>query len=125
MTAVNLNHPHRRPQKPWTPELDRRSAVLRTGHNLVLGEFLDHLRERGIVLARYAGAGGCDLAEHYEREEKTVALFFGLDVDKIGREQGALLSYVRAVQAWHDDREERVRLAVAHYERTQTRGTDE
>lgn len=125
MTAADLNHPRRRPQKPWTPELDRRSEVLKTGHNLVLGKFLDHLRDRDIVLARYAGAGGCDLVPTHEREEKTIALFFGLDVDKIGREQDALLRYVRAVQAWHDDREERVALAVAHFEAAQKRGADE
>jgi len=96
-----------------------------TGQNAVLGRFLDHLGDSGIVLARWGGAGGCDLVPLYQREEKTLADFFGLDLDKIEREKHALLLYVRAVQNYDDDQHERVRLAVANYERRAARGADE
>ena len=101
--AVDLNHPQRRPQKPWTPELDRRHGVIANGQAHLLGDFLDHLREKqGIVLARWCGAGGCDLAPAREREEKLLASFFGLDLDRIEREKMALLRYVRAIHDYDE-----------------------
>lgn len=116
--AVNLNHPGRRPQKPWTPELERRHLVIEDGRAPLLGRFLDHLDESGIVLARWSGAGGCDLAPLHQREEKTLADFFGLDLDKIESEKLALLRYVRACHDYDAAMRERAQRAVAHYNDT-------
>lgn len=121
--AVDLNAPGRRPQKPWTPELDRRAVVIGEGQAPLLANFLDHLRgEQKIVLARWEGD---DLYPAHDREEALLASFFGLDLDRIEREKLALLAYIRAVHAWEDDQRERARRAVAHFERAQAREVDE
>lgn len=91
---MNLDHPQRRPQKPWTPELERRHVHIESGEAHVLGRFLDALAARGIVLARWVGN---DLYPAGEHEEATIAAFYDLDLDKIELEKRALLAYMRAL----------------------------
>lgn len=125
---MDLNHPDRRPQKPWTPELDRRSEVIRSGQAPAAAALLDHLESAGIVLARWVENEDEEemlIPANHGGYERLIADALGLDLDKIDREQRALLGYLRAIHAYDADRKERARLAVERYnKRAQERGAD-
>jgi hypothetical protein len=100
--AVDItNRPLRRPKPPRTPELDRQRAVITTGANTVVGGFLDHLQEAGIVLARWHEDRDL-LYQISESNEHLMADFFDLDLDKIEWERRALLTYMRRVHDYND-----------------------
>ena len=121
--SVSLDAPGRRPQKPWTPELDRRAVVIADGSAPLLARFLDHLRdERKIVFAQWAED---TLYPAYANEEALLASFFGLDLGRIEREKLALLNWIRAASKYDDDQRERAARAVAHYESRRAGGVDE
>jgi hypothetical protein len=118
-----INHPTRRPQKPWTPELDKRHVVIESGHAQVLGEFLDHLRSHEkYVLARYDEDSR--LYPVHVHEEAVLAGFFDLDLNRIEREKMALLRYMRACHQYDDDRQKRAERAVAQLRAWRAEGVD-
>jgi hypothetical protein len=97
-------HPHRPPRQPRTPELDLQHEALESGHPQVLGEFLDHLQRSGIVLARWADDDRDVLYEISQDNNRLLADFLGIDLDRIERERMALLRWVRATHEWNDAR---------------------
>ena len=97
-------HPRRPPRPPRTPELDLQHEALESGHPQVIGEFLDHLQRSGIVLARWADSDRDVLYEISTDNNRLLAGFFGIDLDRIERERMALLRWVRAKHEWEDAR---------------------
>lgn len=86
-------------EQPLTPELDRQKLARDKGHSQVIGEFLDWLGARAVVLAQYHEDGD-DLYELLvpvgKNIEQWLAEYFEIDLNKIEKERQALLDYVRS-----------------------------
>lgn len=88
---------------PLTPELDKQSRIIQSGKNQVIGDFLDWLEERGLIIARYHDDEACfegcpGIIAAGEGKLELVAGFFEIDLDKIEQERRALLEHLRARQ---------------------------
>lgn len=84
---------------PETPELDRRQEVFdsREQPNLTLTSFLDWLDEQGYHIAEFA-AGSDRLFATYRSKSDLLHDYFGLDAQKIAKEQDVLLQHLRDQQ---------------------------
>ena len=101
-------HAPRKIDVPPTPELDKQSAIIRSGKAAVVQDFYDWLHEeKKWVLARYVpederrgndGIYGEQPVPVFISPEQLMADFFGIDRDKIERERRALLDMLREQQ---------------------------
>lgn len=95
MVSVSLTRPTGRkaPRRPGMPETMRLVAVSEESQKL--GEFLEWLAtEAGYVL------GAFDESDHrlypvHVPIEKLLARYYGIDLDRVGRERGRLLAWMR------------------------------
>lgn len=79
--------------KPATTELDKMHGV--TPRSQPIGEFLEWLSYKGIVLAKYED-GATWPRPIYDTIEQLLAEHFEIDLKKIEQERRALLDYFRA-----------------------------
>jgi hypothetical protein len=88
-------------ETPPTPELDKQSAIIKSGKAAVVQDFYDWLHnERGYQLCEPVPNslhGYYGLAS-YGGPEQLMADFFGIDRDKIETERRALLDMLREQQ---------------------------
>lgn len=108
---------------PKTPELDKRSEIIKDGHSQAIGEFLDWLQQQGLSLMRYrtdlTDERPCSRCDGENREcprcngsrfieitvsgwtsdgrsvEQLLADYFEIDLTKIEEERRALLDHIR------------------------------
>jgi hypothetical protein len=88
-------------EKTPTPELDKMKAV--QDKSQAIGEFLEHLGEKGLVICCYAsrqdeektGYEEGDLIPLHNSIEKNLADYFGIDLNKVEQERRALLDELR------------------------------
>jgi hypothetical protein len=79
---------------PATPELEKlKAAAPRSQH---IGEFLEWLGTRGIVLCCYQNN---ILIEKRERPEKLLAQFYEIDLDKVEQERRQILEYIHSAES--------------------------
>ena len=81
-----------------TPELDKQSAVIKSGASDTLTEFFDWLAENDYEIAewrRYEEYRDMQLTPIHLRPEQLFADFFGIDLDKIESERRAILEELR------------------------------
>ncbi len=72
-----------------TPECDRMLAVREQSQ--AIGEFLDWLDEEKGVELMVLGDGGASYEPFYFNTNKLLAEFFDIDLDKVDKEQRAIL----------------------------------
>lgn len=81
------------------PECEKMRAVHEKSQ--AIGEFLDWLSERGIVLASYYEEAG--LSPHRVNVEALLAEYFGIDLDKAEQEKRTILEELRKQHDNPDD----------------------
>lgn len=86
-TAINAD------ATPAVSELDKMHAITRQSQPI--GEFLDWLSYKGIVLAKYKEGWNFPWPVHTSIEE-LLAEHFEIDLNKVEQERRALLDYFRA-----------------------------
>lgn len=91
---VSLTRPtgKKAPRRPGMPETLRLVAVSRESQKI--GEFLEWLAwDQHLVLAEVIGEA---LYPSLTTTEKLLARFYGIDLERVERERGRLLAYIRA-----------------------------
>jgi hypothetical protein len=82
------------PGEPKCPECEKLTKVSKESQ--AIGNFLEHLQERGIVLSEWWGSGVTQsLILHHSSAEDLLAEYFNIDMDKVEKERRALLEYLR------------------------------
>lgn len=92
--TVSLTRPtgKKAPRRPGMPETLRLAAV--SSESQKIGEFLEWLAwEQNLVLAEVIGDS---LYPSLTTTEKLLARFYGIDLERVERERGRLLAYIRA-----------------------------
>lgn len=77
------------------PECEKMAAIREKSQGI--GEFLDWLSERGIILASYYEEAG--LSPRHTNIEQLLAEYFNIDLNKVEKEKQAMLAELREKQA--------------------------